>query len=467
MQKNFLLGRTLDAASTGNESDFDAFWTQELKLYPRLILSDNLNVNLAWTLGQGVWGLDQDPPGDDSYAGRFAHKGTFVPFHLDWAYLAFRHPGTKTRWYIGRQDFSLGNRIVLDENADGLQIHREFPGLNSTLALAWAKESEGADGLTDQKRTGATGGGPDGRDADLWFTRWDFATRGGGFKLSPFFASYNDRGNADGSTLLPDGYSLDARFRPNISTAKVFGASLALRRGILQIDAELDQLSGTDRVPNSDSGTFERFDVNNGDLTGSNLYARFALAGSRIELGGTFAQGSGDDDPRTGEGNINSLHTNGYFGLTEIWEDTIALDEQGIAPGGLGSPFVRGYRGLENTRVLQAHAALQATRGTRVTGSFSLIRATKAIRGWADGNTDGVISADEFGSAISTQLGSEIDGRIDWKLRNDATLSLRGGMFFPREAVGWLIHGTAKYQEKSQELRLLLTVPIHEFSLGG
>ena len=464
-QKNFLLGQTLDAAAPGSASDFDAFWSQELRLYPRLILSNNLNVNLAWTMAQGVWGLDLDR-GEGTGLSGYSRKGTFVPFHLSWAFVAFRHPGTKTSWYLGRQRFSLGNRLVLDENADGLQVKRDLPAISSSLELGLAKESEGTDGVTDQPRTRA--GGADGRDADLWYVSLNCGTKSGRTTLRPFFASYVDRSNADGGTLLPDGLEyLDARFRPQISSAKVFGASLEYSRGIVHLDAEFDQLSGTDRVKNSDSGPLEAHDVNNGDLKGSNLYARLALKGSRIEIGGTYAQGSGDDDPRGGEGNINSLRSNGWFYITEVWEDTVALDEDGVAPGGLGSPYVRGYRGLENTKILQGHAALQATRRVRVTGTFSLIRASKGIRSWADGNGNGVIEPSEFGSAISTELGSEIDGRFDVSLNHDATLSLRGGMFFPREAVGWLIHGTSKYQEKVQEIRLHLTVPIPEFSLGG
>lgn len=464
-QKNFQFGRTTDTAAPGSASDFDAFWQQELKLYPRLILSDNLNINLGWTLGQGVWGLDLDPNSGTGLSG-LSHKGTFVPFHLNWAFLAYRHAPTKTRWYIGRQRFGLGHKLVLDTNGDGVQIHRELPGLGSNLILAFAKESEGTDGLTDQNRTPQLGA--DGRDADLWFLNWDYRSAGGALSFSPFFASYVDRGNADGITLFPDGLDdLNARFRPQISSAKAFGASLGVRRGVLHIDAEVDQLSGTDRVKNVNSGQFEMHDVNNGDLKGSNLYARVALEGARLELGGTFAQGSGDDDPRIGEGNINSIRETGWFYITEVWEDTVALDEDGVAPGGLGSPFVRGYRGLENTRILQGHAALQASRRLRVTGTFSLIRATKGIRSWVDANGDGSIEASEFGSRLSTQLGSEIDGRFDWHLDRDATLSLRGGMFFPREAAGWLVHGTSKYQEKVREIRLHLTVPIPEFSLGG
>ncbi|MFN8548789.1 MAG: hypothetical protein U0527_12690 [Candidatus Eisenbacteria bacterium] len=464
-QKNFDLGRTTDTAAPGSASDFDAFWQQELKLYPRLILSDNLNINLGWTLGQGVWGLDLDPNSGSGLSG-LSHKGTFVPFHLNWAFLAYRHAPTKTRWYIGRQRWSLGHKLVLDTNGDGLQIHRELPGLASNLILGFAKMSEGTDGLTDQNRTPQLGA--DGRDADLWFLNWDYRPASGGFAFSPFFVSYVDRGNADGITLFPDGLDdVSARFRPQISSAKAFGASLALQRGVLHLDAEFDQLTGTDRVKNANSGQFEMHDVNNGDLKGSNLYARLALAGSRIELGGTFAQGSGDDDPRAGEGNINSIRETGWFYITEVWEDTVALDEDGVAPGGLGSPFVRGYRGLENTRILQGHAALQASQRLRVTGTFSLIRASKGIRSWADANGDGAIDASEFGSRVSTELGSEIDGRFDWHLDHDATLSLRGGMFFPREAAGWLVHGTSKYQEKVREIRLHLTVPIPEFSLGG
>ncbi|NIX57622.1 MAG: hypothetical protein GWN14_17295, partial [candidate division Zixibacteria bacterium] len=54
-------------------------------------------------------------------------------------------------------------------------------------------------------------------------------------------------------------------------------------------------------------------------------------------------RGSGDDDVTGGDGNVNKLRTSGFFYITEIWEDSIMPDEEGITPQGLGAPNVRGY----------------------------------------------------------------------------------------------------------------------------
>lgn len=457
-QKNFALGAS--NVLPAPVSDFDAFWTQELRLYPRLILSDDLNVNLRTTFASGLWGFDDTP---SEANGDSPRSGRFFEMRVSWAYLSYQHHGTRTRWYLGRQRFGIGHSLVLDANAPGLQIYRDFGG-SSALQLAFAKEMEGADGLTDANAT-ARGGG-DGRDADLYLVEWK--TERESFTFNPFYAYYLDRGNADGATLLPDGLDYSqARFRPNISQATVMGVALSGRRGPLRLELEYDKLSGKDRVQNLDSGPGERLDMNNGDLTGSNLYGRLSIVASRLELGGTIGMGSGDPDPRGGEGNINGLRTDGYFYLTEIWEDTISSDEEGIAPGGLGASRFRGYRGLENTKVYQGHAAIRLRHNLRVSGSFSMLRSTEALQRWSDLNADGRISADEYGGAPSTELGSEFDARIDWTIDQKIFVALRGGMFFPRAAVGLLMYGTERFQEQAREVRLTVRVPIPEFSLGG
>ena len=60
------------------------------------------------------------------------------------------------------------------------------------------------------------------------------------------------------------------------------------------------------------------------------------LSESRTQV--VFGRGSGDEDYGSGEGNINRLKTMGFFYLTEVWEDSIMPDEEGITPQGLGAP---------------------------------------------------------------------------------------------------------------------------------
>jgi hypothetical protein len=469
LQKNFYFGAGGDTTN-GIAGDFDAYWTQSLRLYPRLILADNLNVTLSVTVAQGIWGLDNAPRSADGtgYSGLYDNKGTFAQLHFDWAYLAYYNAWSSTRWYIGRQAFGLGHLLVLDEDAMGIQIYRDFPEWGASLGFGFAKESEGTDGLTDTRGALRTGGAPapDGRDADLFFLEWD--RPGASLSFNPFFVYYLDRSNADGATYLPDGLGYrNARFRPQITRATVYGVSLSATRGALALEFEYDRLRGVDRIHNQDSGPMQLHDVNNGDLLGSNLYGKVTLGDDSFQVGGIFAQGSGDPDPRSGEGNINRIRTSGTFYITEVWEDSIMPDERGLNPDGLGSPLSRGYRELENTRIMQGFLAFRPRYNLRVFASGSLIRSSAELRSWSDANGDGVISPSEFGTNLTRDLGKEMDWRIDWEIEEKMTLTFRGGIFFPHDAAGYLINGNLRYLDAAQEMRLSLTVPIPEFSLGG
>jgi hypothetical protein len=486
-QKSFFLGARTDTTGKG---EFDAFWTQRLTLRPRLILADDLNITLKMDLAHGVWGLPGASP--DSAANLTLKRKDFLDLRVDQAYLSYRHRRTATRWYLGRQQFALGNLLVLDEDAPGLQVWRDF-GPTTALGLGFAKESESGtiadqawvDTLSTPRRL------VDGRDADLFLGEVRLGRDNAGFLLNPFAAYYVDRSNADGTTILPDGHELQARFRPNISQATVIGIAASRAGKSLRIDAELDILSGADRVPGDttrpDSGPHAIHDVNNGDLKGKNIYGRLAWTGSRLELAGTYASGSGDPHPFRAEGNINALHTQGRWFLTEVWGNGLSLEDIGIAPQGLANPDVRGYRGLENTTAIQALAACRVRANLKVGVSWTMLRATQPLRPWRDtpvlgeqfGEGDGIITPDEYDhdpygdplrdypGSQSTDLGVEIDGRIDLALPDHVTVTLRGGSFAPGPAAGYLINGTSKFNKKPMGLRLDVTVPIPEFSLGG
>ncbi len=134
-----------------------------------------------------------------------------------------------------------------------------------------------------------------------------------------------------------------------------------------------------------------------------------------------------------------------------------------------------------------------------------MIRASKALYPWKDLNGDGFISPGrikvdpaetdsvsairddrEYGRdygvkrnnypglaggkaprGAANDLGTEIDAGIDWTLENNIVVSLKGGMFSPGTAAGYLINGTAKNLETVTQIRLGVRVPIREFSLGG
>lgn len=465
-QKNFHLGNGGQVES-GGATEADNFWSQNLLLLPRFILTDDLNVNVKMDVGQGVWGFDGTVESAPSEPRSFySTSDALTAVDIDWAYLAYRHRGTGTRWYLGLQEFALGNRLVLDHDAPGVQMYKTLDSFGGTLELGYAKESESGS-ISDENLTNRADvrSGPDRRDADLYYVAWESTSPR--FAVNPFFAWYQDRSNADGTTLSPDGLPyLDARFRPNVTRATALGLAVAGRIGGLQVDFEYDRLSGADRVPNEDSGAFEQHDVNNGDLTGSNLYLRGSLTFSAFDIGGIYAQGSGDADPFAGEGNINRLRTDGRFFITEVWDDAL-MPDQGIHPDGMGSPDVRGYRELENTKIMQGFLAVRPRHNLHVFASASLIRASEPIQAWADADSNAVIQPEEMTGLISDQLGSEFDVRIDWSLEQKVTVSLRGGLFLPREAASLLLYGTNRHQESARELRLTVAVPIPEFSLGG
>ncbi|MCA9754845.1 MAG: alginate export family protein [Candidatus Eisenbacteria bacterium] len=456
-QKNFHLG---DGPIGETSSDYDAFWAQNLLLRPRFIVSDNLNVNLSVDVAQGVWGFD-----GESDAGVYPVNPSLSGTRVDWAYLAYRHAGTATRWYVGRQPFTLGHGLVLETDAAGVQVYRDLSRIGS-LGLGVAKIYESG-GFSDRinETPDSTRVGRDGRDADLFFA--ELAMGDESLSLRPFFVYYVDRSGGDGDLVYPDQLPyLEARFQPGITRATAFGLSFALRRGLISVEGEYDNLRGVDRLGDANFGPDEIHDVNNGDLTGANLYLRGALGGARGELGVILAQGSGDEDPRTGEGNITRIATDGGFFITEVWEDSV-MPDRGYYPGGLGSPLVRGYRELENTKIVQGFASFRPTPNLRLFASVSMIRASEALREWSDANGNGVLEVDEFGPGTSTELGSELDVRIEWAVDRRLQLELAAGRFLPRVASSYLLYGHDQAQEAANEIRATITVPIPEFSLGG
>ncbi|MDZ7767532.1 MAG: hypothetical protein U5K00_24465 [Melioribacteraceae bacterium] len=119
-----------------------------------------------------------------------------------------------------------------------------------------------------------------------------------------------------------------------------------------------------------------------------------------VTLGLTAGMGSGDDDPTGGEGNVNKLRTSGFFYLTEVWEDSIMPDEEGITPQGLGAPNIRAYRELENTTAIQANALFKITPKWNFFTSFTYLKATQPIYAWTAAGPDLTKSADDIGMEI-------------------------------------------------------------------
>lgn len=445
-QRNFFFGK----GASGLLTDRDAYAVQLFRVQPEFNYGANLKAVLRIDLAQGVFGLDDELRDNDrpGFSNLYSKKDSNSIAHVDWAFVEFTPPALRGFGLrVGRMKKQLGGLLVLDMDGDGVQLWRSFGKWR--LSADWTKLSEGPDALTD----GVFPGGLDGRDADLFFLDAQRAFAHGA--LNPFVAFYDDRNRA--SSYVPQGEQyFRARFTPNLSRVWIVGAAFEAQAGRLKLKGEAEWLAGRDEIGNRDSGPRELLDVNDGTLRGSNvlLDARLPLLGGT--LGAVFGRGSGDDDLTAGHGNVNKIRTNGFFYLTEVWEDSLMPDEEGLTPQGLGSPGHRGYRELENTTLLQLSYARPLGANWNALGSATWLRATEALRPWRDVNGDGAIQAAEFGAARARDLGFELDGKLDWKLMPNLLWTLRGGVLFPGAAAGYLINGSDAFQKRAWELRTTL-----------
>lgn len=458
-QNNFFLGKN----APGLVSDHDAYMIQLFRIQPELSYGQNLKGVIRIDVAQSIFGLDNEQRDNDrpGFSNLFNNKDTNFLMHVDWAYVEFsptQLDGTTFR--VGRMGNKLGNLLVLDQDGDGIQIARKYGNWVSTFD--WTKMYEGADSLTDDTAPG----GMSGEDADLFYL--NFAGKRGGFNLNPFVAYYKDRGDIDGRTYVPNElqYS-NARFRPNLSDVLALGLAFDGKAGKVALKGEVDYLTGSDDIANANSGPGQLLDVNNGDLSGYNLYLDAKMPVGKATVGAVLGMGSGDDDPMSGDGNINKIRTNGFFYVNEVWEDSIMPDEEGITPQGLGSPGSRGYREFENTTLLQLNASFPVRPQWKLFLSGTVVKATEALRPWSDVNGNGAIDPGEFGSASSDDLGTEFDFMLDWNVMPNLIWTLRGGVFMPGDAAGYLINGTSLYDDDAWELRTTLRFNYGGLKIGG
>ncbi|MFN2442398.1 MAG: hypothetical protein ABR517_06920 [Thermoanaerobaculia bacterium] len=458
-QNNFFLGKD----APGLVTDHDAYMIQLFRIQPELSYGPNLKGVVRIDIAQSIFGLDNEQRDNDrpGFSNLFNNKETNFLMHVDWAYVEFspeQIAGTTFR--VGRMGNKLGNLLVLDQDGDGVQVSRKYG--NWVTTFDWTKMYEGADSLTDD----VAPGGVSGEDSDLFYV--NFAGKRGNFNLNPFIAYYRDRGDIDGRTYAPNELQyFNARFRPNLSQVTALGFAFAGKAGKVALKGEVDYLTGSDDVPNVNSGPNQLLDVNNGDLTGYNLYLDAKMPVGKATVGAVFGMGSGDDDPMSGDGNINKIRTNGFFYVNEVWEDSIMPDEEGITPQGLGSPGSRGYREFENTTLLQLNASFPIRPQWKLFLSGTVMKATEPLRPWSDVNGNGAIDPGEFGAASSDDLGSEVDFMLDWNVMKNLIWTLRGGVFFPGDAAGYLINGTALYDDSAWELRTTLRFNYGGLKIGG
>lgn len=442
---------------------------QMLRFNLQAIANDNLKLVTRLDVAQGWWGVDNalrsvQRTGTKGGSALFDFKDTNFLVHFDQAYVDFNLPKIPFSVRVGRMWYGLGNKIMVDNNYEGVQID-----LNETigkkLTFSWAKVSEGVDDLSDDGKVSADARGfTDARDAHLFSL--NFHNQTGSFSYDAYGFYYTDASVNDMNAFVPDHLQFfKTRFSPQITQLTALGLSGNYKAGKLDIKGEADYLIGKDEIDNTTFGKEKpqpnMWDKNNGDLNGFNLYLNLNYAATdKLDVGGVFGMGSGDDDLTGGKGNVNKLRTSGFFYITEVWEDSIMPDEEGITPQGLGAPNVRGYRELENTTIFQVNGTVKPVKRFSAFLSYNYILATKEIPAWKaiDANKDGNLDDAEIDPGNSANdIGQEVDFRFSYQIYDELNFTLRGGYFVPGDAAKYLITGSNVLDDPAWELKSTIT----------
>ncbi|MBD3223563.1 MAG: hypothetical protein GF313_02470 [Caldithrix sp.] len=422
---------------------------QMLRFNVQAVTSEHLKVVTRFDMAQGWWGVDnslrsvQRPYGAYGGSSLFDYKDTNFLFHVDQAYVDFDVPEIPINARIGRMWYGVGNKIMLDNNYDGIQVDLNNV-IGKKLTLGWAKVSEGADALDDQYNEAT---GMDSRDADLLMVNFENSIEN--FHYNTFGFYYTDRSVDDMNAFVPNNLQFfKTRFSPQITQLTAIGLSGTYKAGKLTVDGEADFLMGKDDIDNDSHGNNQLVDINDGDLSGYNIYVKANYAASdKLSVGAVGGMGSGDDDLTEGAGNVNKLRTSGFFYITEIWEDSIMPDEEGITPQGIGAPNVRGYRELENSTLFQVNGNYKLTKKLSGFLSYTYIMATQPIYEW---NPDGTPNMD---GESANDLGQEIDFKFVYGMQPELKFLLRGGYFMPGDAAGYLLNGSTALDDPAWELK--------------
>ncbi|MBN2366359.1 MAG: hypothetical protein EH225_10450 [Calditrichaeota bacterium] len=432
----------------------DNYVVQMLRFNLQGIASENLKFVTRIDIAQGWWGVDNalrsvQRTGTGGGSALFDFKDTNFLVHVDQAFVDFKIPRTPLGARIGRIGYGLGNKIMVDNNYEGIQIDLNKV-VGEKVMLSWARVSEGVDGTSDEEKVAPDQRGyTDARDADL--LTLDFSNKAGNFQYNVYGLYYTDRSTADSNAYVPDHLQyFRARFSPQITQLTALGLAANYKKDKLSVKGEVDYLMGKDDINNTTYGG-QMWDINDGDLSGFNIYLNLNYAAAdKLDLGAVFGMGSGDDDPTKGKGNVNKLRTAGFFYITEIWEDSIMPDEEGITPQGLGAPNVRGYRELENTTIFQINGTWKPFPSFSAFVSYNYIQATQNVYAWdAQNNPDLSRSAKD--------LGQEIDFRFTYDMYKELQFAFRGGYFMPGAAAGYLINGTDTFDSPAWELKGMVT----------
>jgi hypothetical protein len=440
-QRNFLLGadHALD----------DAHYSVQLLRVRLEATRGRFGVVARADAAQGFWGVDDTPNADDDTynpSGLFPSKDANHELHVDLAYVwADLGPW---RAQIGRMPFLVGHQLVLDEELEGVQVAWKGAGRLSVEAL-WAKVSEGEGSATDPLPglQFSSDAAPRAGDADVGGIRARLdreAVKGEIFAL----LWHDETRRTDQWTHLPQGLGYKrSRFAPNVSDLVAVGVAASGTHGGLTWKAEADWLRGRDLVRN-EGFQDGLLDVNDGVLTGGNAYADVQQAfelGVPLLAGVTLGMGSGDEDPRSGHGNVNRMSTMGFFPLLNVWEDSVMPDIEGISPQGLGSPVSRGYRELENTMVAAARVGADPVERLHVEVVGAGLLATEPVHAfdWEDVPVD----------RTARRLGAEIDANATLTVLEGLQVRELAGVFLPGRAAAYVINGNAATLDPAWELR--------------
>ncbi len=444
-QHNFFFG----AKDENFGSDGDNYVVQVLRLNLSLADdNDDIKVMTRVDLAQGWWGVDNAGDHSANY-GQFREKSTFFDLHVDHAYLDFRLPHTEARIMVGRFNHRVGNRLVLDDDMDGIKLSVPLEtaigkfGLNLAFTIPseggpWSAVSEDyntIDSLNDE------GDNDDARMVSVTVNS-KFEEMGG---VSVWYIFYDDASGGNGTPYITAGLGYARpRFTPQVNRLNIIGASAEYEVGALRLKGEVDYLTGNDDISNT-TYNGNANDINDGCLDGYTAYvdANWSLSKGN-NVGVKFGIGSGDSDPTGGRGNITKLKTQGFFYFTEVWEDSIMPDVAGITPQGIGAPNTRGYREFENTTAFQIYGNYAITDSVLLHGSYSYMMATEDVHGWdADGPT----------AEVADDIGQEFDFVLAWKIYERLGVALRGGYFLVGDAARLLVNGDTLNRRNAWEIK--------------
>jgi len=185
------------------------------------------------------------------------------------------------------------------------------------------------------------------------------------------------------------------KMRPLDATLFNLGLNFKGNAGPVALKAELDLQAGTDK---NAGGTDSKY-------KGNLLYVNGAVDLNPVTVNFTVARGSGEKTGADTDAFVNFLDTNGHYTL--IYEYMI---ETAAGNGVKASGFV-------NTTALSGGAMFAATKNLKVGADLWLLSATEKVN--------------VSNGAAASDVGTEIDVKLNWKLADNVNWNWTLGYFIP------------------------------------